>query len=247
MNLPAPRLEIPPRALPKSLLRKIGTAIADFDLIRAGDRVLLGVSGGKDSLSLLHLLRHLQRHAPIHFELAAITVDPLVAGFDLTPLRDYIPTLGVPYFYRAQAIMAQAQSHMKNKSYCAFCSRMKRGIMYATARAEGYNVLALAHHLDDAAETFLMSVFHGGKLRSMRPHYLVDAGDLRVIRPLIYARERQTRDYAQTSGLPVIGDNCPACFRMPTERQAMKELLARQEQGNPLLFKSVLSALRPLF
>lgn len=232
---------------PKLLLRPTGRAIADFDMIRAGDRILLGVSGGKDSQSLLHILLHLQRRAPVRFELGVVTVDPQVEGFDPSPLKEMMAMLGVPYAYRAQAIMEQARQNMGKASFCAYCSRMKRGIMYATARAEGYNVLALAHHLDDAAETFLMSVFHGGKLRSMRPHYLVDAGDLRVIRPLIYARERQTRDYAQTSGLPVIGDNCPACFRMPTERQAMKELLARQEQGNPLLFKSVLSALRPLF
>jgi tRNA 2-thiocytidine biosynthesis protein TtcA len=135
---------------------------------------------------------------------------------------------------------------MGNQSYCAFCSRMKRGVLYATARREGYNVLALAQHLDDLAETFLMSAFHGGTLRTMRANYLNDAGDVRVIRPLVYARERQTADFAHSAGLPVIRDNCPACFRKPTQRWHMKQLLAAQEQGNKYLFKSLLSTMRPL-
>jgi len=231
---------------PKSLLRVAGRAIADYTMIQAGDRVLLGLSGGKDSLSLLHILLHLQRHAPVRFEVGVATVDPQVEGFDLEPMRPYLAALGVPYFLMGEPIMERAQQHMGNQSYCSFCSRMKRGVLYATARREGYNVLALAHHLDDLAETFLMSTFHGGTLRTMRANYLNDAGDVRVIRPLVYARERQTADFAQSAGLPVIRDNCPACFRMPTQRWHMKQLLATQEQGNKYLFKSLLSALRPL-
>lgn len=231
---------------PKSLLRAVGRAIADYTMIQAGDRVLLGLSGGKDSLSLLHILLHLQRHAPVRFEVGVATVDPQVEGFDLSPMRPYLAALGVPYFLIGEPIMERAQQHMGNQSYCSFCSRMKRGVLYATARREGYNVLALAHHLDDLAETFLMSAFHGGTLRTMRANYLNDAGDVRVIRPLVYARERQTADFAQSTGLPVIRDNCPACFRMPTQRWHMKQLLATQEQSNKYLFKSLLSALRPL-
>jgi len=231
---------------PKSLLRQVGRAIADYRMINAGDRVLLGLSGGKDSLSLLHILLHLQRHAPLRFDVGVATVDPQVEGFDLEPLRAYLAALDVPYFLQAEPIMARAQAHMGNPSYCAFCSRMKRGVLYATARREGYNVLALAHHLDDLAETFLMSAFHGGTLRTMRANYLNDAGDVRVIRPLVYARERQTADFAHGAGLPVIRDNCPACFRMPTQRWHMKQLLATQEQSNKYLFKSLLSTLRPL-
>ena len=231
---------------PKSLLRLAGRAIADYAMIGAGDRVLLGLSGGKDSLSLLHILLHLQRHSPVRFELGVLSVDPQVQGFDLTPLKPYVEALGVPYHLVGEPILARAEQHMGNDSYCAFCSRMKRGVMYAVARREGYNVLALAHHLDDLAETLLMSMFHGGTLRTMRAHYRNDAGDVRVIRPLVYARERQTADFARDAALPVIRDNCPACFRMPTQRWHMKQLLAQQEQGNKLLFKSLLSALRPL-
>lgn len=231
---------------PKSLLRAAGRAIQDYAMIRPGDRVLLGLSGGKDSLSLLHILLHLQRHAPVRFDLGAVTVDPRVEGFDPSPLKNVLAALEVPYFYRTQAIMQQAAEHMGNDSFCAYCARMKRGVMYDTARKQGYNVLALAHHLDDLAESFLMSAFFGGKLHTMRAHYVIDAGDLRVIRPLVYARERQTADFAHEAGLLVIRDNCPACFRMPTQRASMKALLAEQEHDNRYLFKSLLSAMTPL-
>jgi tRNA 2-thiocytidine biosynthesis protein TtcA len=231
---------------PKSLLRPVGRAIADYGMIRAGDRILLGLSGGKDSLSLLHILRHLQRHAPIRFELGALTVDPMVDGFDPSPLRDYLAGLGVSYHFVREPIMERAQTHMQNDSYCSWCARMKRGTMYTTARSHGYNVLALGQHLDDLAESFLMSAFHGGRLQTMKAHYLNDAGDVRIIRPLVYARERQLRDFSAAAGLPVIRDNCPACFRMPTQRQHMKALLAQEESHNKRLFPALLSAMRPL-
>lgn len=231
---------------PKSLLRPAGRAIADYAMIRAGDRVLIGLSGGKDSLSLLHILRHLQRHAPVRFELGAITVDPLVDGFDPSPLQSYLAELGIPYHFVREPIMERAQTHMQNDSYCSWCARMKRGTMYSTARAQGYNVLALGQHLDDLAESFLLSAFHGGRLQTMKAHYLNDAGDVRVIRPLVYVRERQLRAFAEGAGLPVIRDNCPACFRMPTQRQHMKALLAAEESHNKRLFQAILSTLRPL-
>ncbi|MEJ2688323.1 MAG: ATP-binding protein, partial [Gammaproteobacteria bacterium] len=147
---------------PKALLRPVGRAIADYRMVRAGDRILLGLSGGKESLSLLHVLAHLQRHAPVRFEVGVVTVDPMVEGFDPSPLKVFVADLGMPYFYERQPIMEQALELMGNDSYCSWCARMKRGIMYSTARREGYNVLALAQHLDDLAESFLMSAFHGG-------------------------------------------------------------------------------------
>lgn len=231
---------------PKSLLRKVGRAIHDFNMIGDGDRILLGVSGGKDSLSLLHILRHLRRYAPVRFDLGVITVDPMVEGFDPSTLQPHYQRLGIPFHYERQPIMEQALTHMQGDSFCAYCSRMKRGIMYATARANGYNVLALAQHLDDLAESFLMSAFHGGRLRTMKAHYLNDAGDIRVVRPLVYVRERQTADFATRAQLPVVPDSCPACFSAPTERQRMKSLLAREEAENPRLFSSLLAAMRPL-
>ncbi|MCU7917839.1 MAG: tRNA 2-thiocytidine biosynthesis protein TtcA [Candidatus Thiodiazotropha sp. (ex Epidulcina cf. delphinae)] len=231
---------------PKSLLRKVGKAIADFDMIREGDRILLGVSGGKDSLSLLQILSHLRSYAPVRFDLGVVTVDPEVEGFDPAPLKGYYNALGVPWHYAKQPIMAQAEKSMQGDSFCAYCSRMKRGIMYTTCRREGYNVLALAQHLDDLAESLLISLFHGGQLRTMKAHYLNDAGDIRIIRPLVYCRETQTGAFAVEAGLPIIPDSCPACFTAPTRRAYMKRLLAGEERQNRHLFANMLHAMKPL-
>jgi tRNA(Ile)-lysidine synthase TilS/MesJ len=231
---------------PKALLRKVGKAIADYAMIQEGDRILLGVSGGKDSLSLLHILLHLQRYAPVKFSLGVITVDPQVEGFDPHHLTDYYQQLGVRWHYAEQPIMAQAKTHMSGDSFCAYCSRMKRGIMYNSCRREGYNVLALAQHLDDLAESLLMSLFHAGQLRTMKAHYTNRDGDIRIIRPLVYVRETQTAAFAGAAALPVIPDSCPACFSMPTQREAMKTLLAQLEQDNKHLLANMLHAMRPL-
>jgi len=232
--------------LPKKLMRPIGRAIADYEMIKEGDRILLGLSGGKDSLTLLHVLRQLQRHAPINFEIGAVTVDPEIAGFDPSVLKTYLKELDVPYFYRQQAIMEDAKMNMKGDSFCSYCARMKRGIIYTTARNEGYNVVALAQHLDDLAESFMMSSFHQGQLQTMKAHYVNDAKDLRIIRPMVYMRERQSTDFAKEVNLPVIIDNCPACFSKPTERAYFKNLLLMEEKRNKGLFKNLLSAMRPL-
>lgn len=231
---------------PKSLLRKVGRAIADYDMIRDGDRILLGVSGGKDSLSLLQILSHLKTYAPVRFELGVITVDPEVEGFDPAPLKDYYEQLGLPWHYAEQPIMEEAAKNMDGDSFCSYCARMKRGIMYSTCRREGYNVLALAQHLDDLAESLMMSLFHAGQLRTMKAHYLNDAGDIRIIRPLVYCRETQTGAFAVEAGLPIIPDSCPACFTAPTQRAYMKQLLAAEEQNNRHLLANMLHAMKPL-
>ena len=241
MSLPTP--DHPPR----SLVVEAGRAIGDFAMIRPGDRVLLGLSGGKDSLSLLHVLRHLQQKAPVKFELGACTVDPQSPDYDPRPLIPYLAQLGIPYFFESQPILADAQHKLLDgDSFCAYCSRMRRGALYRVCREQGYNVLALAQHLDDLAETFLISAFFGGKLRTMQAHYRNDAGDVRVIRPFVYVRERQTRDYAAKANLPVVQENCPACFAMPQQRFAMKALLAEQERQHPALFGNLLAAMKPL-
>ena len=215
-------------------------------MIREGDRILLGLSGGKDSLTLLHLLLHFQRHAPIKFSLGAVTIDPQSDRFSPAALKPYMEQLGIDYFYVEEPIVNLAESHMENNSYCAFCARMKRGLMYQTCRENNYNVLALAQHLDDLAESFLMSAFHGGQLQTMKAHYLTDSQDLRVIRPLVYVREHQTRQFADLAGLPVIEENCPACFEQPTQREHMKQLLSKEEELNPQLFNILKTTLLPL-
>jgi len=234
---------IPP---PRSLRRLAGKAIADYDMIRDGDRILLGLSGGKDSLSLLHVLLLLQRHAPIKFKLGVVTIDPQSDGFDPSPLKSYVKSLGLEHHFVSEPILDLADKHMKGDSYCAWCARMRRGLMYKTARTHGFNVLALAQHLDDLAESFLMSAFHGGQLKTMKSHYINDDGDIRIIRPFVYVRERQLAAYAQDANLPVIIENCPACYTKPTQRQHMKQMLAEEEKNNKQLFSSILSTIRPL-
>jgi len=232
--------------IPKKLRHLTGKAINDYLMIREGDKLLLGLSGGKDSLSLLHVLLHFQRHAPIKFELAAMTVDPQSKEFDPSPLIPYLKLIGVEYFYAKEAILEIADKHMDGDSYCSFCSRIKRGIMYSTAREHDCNVLVLGQHLDDLAESFMMSAFHGGKLKTMKAHYTNDKGDLRVIRPFVYVREKMLAEFAQENELPVIAENCPACFSKPTQREHMKQLLANEEKDNFALFGSLLSTMKPL-
>ena len=230
----------------KNIIRQTGKALVEHKMIQAGDRVLLGLSGGKDSLALLHLLIHFQRVAPIQFELGAVTIDPQTGTFDPSPLIPYMESLGIEYFFCKEPIMSMAEKHMQGDSYCAFCARMKRGTIYATARENNYNVIALAQHLDDLAESFLMSAFHGGQLKTMKANYTIKDGDLRLIRPLIYVREQQTREYAEAEKLPIIVENCPSCFDMPTQREHMKQLLATEEGLNEHLFGSLLTAMKPL-
>jgi tRNA 2-thiocytidine biosynthesis protein TtcA len=231
---------------PKSILRKVGRAIVDYNMINDGDRILLGLSGGKDSLSLLHILGHLKSYAPIKFELGIITVDPLIPGFDPSPLKSYLTDFEIDFFYQKQPIMEEAQQNLKGNSFCAYCARMKRGIMYSTARKQNYNVLALAQHLDDLAESFLMSVLYNGRLHTMKANYVNDAGDIRIIRPLVYIRERQTAAFSVAAELPIINDSCPACFSAPTQREHVKMLLANEEKEHKYVFQSLLNAMRPL-
>ena len=231
---------------PKKLLHLSGKAIADFKMIRPDDRILVAVSGGKDSLSLLHALMHFKRHAPIFFELGVITIDPQSDDFDPSPLKHYMQSLNLEYHYISEPIVEMADKHMQKDSFCAFCSRMRRGLMYKTARENNYNVLALGQHLDDLAESFLMSALHGGKLKTMKAHYINDERDIRIIRPFVYTREHQLRKFADESHLPVTEDNCPACFAKPTQRQHMKELLAAQEANYPNTLQTILTTIKPL-
>jgi tRNA 2-thiocytidine biosynthesis protein TtcA len=232
--------------LPKLLLKPVGRAISDFGMIKAGDKILLAVSGGKDSLSLFHILRHFQRHTPVKFELGVITVDPQVEGFEPQALEVFFKQFDTPYFFEEFPIMEQAKESMKGDSYCSFCSRIKRGLMYQVARREGYNVLALGQHLDDLSESLMMSMCHNGKIQTMKAHYINDAKDLRIIRPMVYVRERQLSDFAATADLPVIADSCPACFSMPTEREYFKQWLLEEEKRIPSLYKNLLSAMKPM-
>ena len=235
--------------IPMALRRKVGSAVRDFGMINDGDKLLLGLSGGKDSLSLLHILLDARKRAPVHFDIGAATVDPMTPEYDPSPLSEYLETLGVEYHILQQPIVQAAKTHMtgNKESICSFCARMKRGILYSHMRQHGYTTLVLGQHLDDLAESFLMSCFHNGGLNTMKANYVVDAGDLQVIRPLIYCREQLLADFARKSRLPIIAENCPACFSAPKERQRVKLMLAEQEASFPYLFQNLLKAMKPLY
>ena len=232
--------------IPKKISQLVGEASKDFDMLHPNDRVLVCVSGGKDSLSLLHIMLNIKKKIPFKIDVGAMTVDPMSEDFDPSPLINYMKSLGVPYFFESDKILDNAKKSLQNDSICSFCARMKRGIIYNCARREKYNVIALGQHLDDIAESFLMSIFHNGLLRTMKANYLNDKGDLRIIRPLIYCREKLFKDFAIKNNLPVIQENCPACFQNPKERQRMKVLLAQQENLFPSLFSSLQKAMIPL-
>ncbi|KAL9649867.1 hypothetical protein ABK040_009679 [Willaertia magna] len=235
-----------PKLNPKTLIVPVKHAIKEFNMIQDGDRLLLGLSGGKDSMTLLHILHALQlSNLGIKFEIGACTVDPQTTSYDPSPLKNYLKMLGVPYFFESQSVIEGAKE-CGASSICSWCSRMKRGILYNVARREGYNVLVLGQHLDDLAESFIMSIFHNGFIRTMKANYTIDAGDLRVIRPLIYVREADTKKFCMENGLPVINENCPACFEIPKERHRIKNLLATQEHLFPNLYSSLQTAMKPL-
>lgn len=234
-----------PEVPEKEILTPIKRAMREYDMIKDGDRLLLGLSGGKDSLSLLHALHAIQKKINIKFEIGCVTVDPQTDAYDPKPLINYCKELGVPYFFESQGIIDGAKD-CQATSICSWCSRMKRGIIYNTARREGYNVIVLGQHCDDLAESFVMSIFHNGYIRTQKANYVTDEGDLRVIRPMIYVRERVLKIFAYSNRLPVINENCPACFEIPKSRQRIKTLLASQEHLFPDLFNSLTTAMKPL-
>ena len=234
--------------VPKKLTGLVSTAMKDFAMVKPGDKLLIGLSGGKDSLSLLHILKAVQKSVPFKFEIAAATVNPETPEYDPSPLIDYMKELNIPYHMLCKPLIEMAKKHLnpKKPSICSFCSRMKRGLLYSCMRENGYNVLVLGQHLDDLAESFLMSAFHNGALRTMKASYTVQQEDVRVCRPLIYVREKAMTKFAEEFELPIIADNCPACFAAPKERHRIKLLLAKEEFQYHDLFSNLLNAMRPL-
>uniref|UniRef100_A0A8R1E1N5 Aminotransferase class V domain-containing protein n=1 Tax=Caenorhabditis japonica TaxID=281687 RepID=A0A8R1E1N5_CAEJA len=235
---------------PLEMYKKVTDVIHELKMIRNGDKVLVCLSGGKDSLSLLHILRYYQQRCnkarSTSFQLGAITVDPGSAEFNPRPLIDYCRKLNIDYFYEEQDIIGAAKRTPGLRSICAFCSRMKRGRLAAAAQLHGWNVLAMGQHLDDLAESFFIAAFQNGNLSTMKAQYTTKDGTLRVIRPLVLVREKALRNFAEEKKLPIVAENCPACFNQATERHRIKQLLAQQELIFPDLFYSLRSALRPL-
>src|ERR1700682_5532591 len=229
--------------LQKRLLRDVGRAIADFQLIEPGDRVLVGISGGKDSFTLLHLLQHLQRSAPVEFSLVACNLDQGHPGFPARDLEAYLRGTG------AEVLMLREDTYSivkrlvpEGKTTCPVCSRLRRGILYNAAQQLGCTKIALGHHRDDLIESLLMSMLFTGKLRSMPPRLRSDDGRNVVIRPLCYAAETEIAAFAAEMRFPLIP--CDLCGSQENlQRKRIKKLLGDLELEHPGVRASILGAM----
>jgi len=228
-------------------MSKLGKTNAEFKLIEEGDKILVGLSGGKDSLTMIHAMKEQQRRAPFKFEFLAVTVGyGMDENFDnlVTHCKEY----DIVHIVHDTKIYELAEEKIrKNSSFCSFFSRMRRGTLYGIAEKHGCNKLALGHHMDDAAESFFMNFIYNGQMRSLAPKYTASNG-LVIIRPLIQMRERQLSAFVLENGIAAIGDEaCPAMrfdIKMPHARANMKEMLAKMEKEFPSLFTSLNAAFK---
>lgn len=227
----------------KNLRRDVGRAIADYNMIEHGDLVMVCLSGGKDSFTMLDILLNLQRHAPIDFRLHAVNLDQKQPGFPEQVLPDYLAAIGVEYkIIEQDTYSIVTEKVAEGKTYCGLCSRLRRGILYNYADSIGANKIALGHHRDDIVETLFLNMFYGGKLKAMPPKLLSDDKRNIVIRPLAYCKEKEIERYAQLSDFPIIPCNlCGSQDNM--QRQVIKEMLQGWDRTHPgrveTIFRSI--------
>ena len=219
--------------LQKRLRRLVGTAIADFNMIEAGDRVMVCLSGGKDSYALLDILRNLQAHAPLEFELIAVNLDQKQPGFPEQVLPTYLTEIGMPFRIVEQDTYSVVKRVIADgKTTCSLCSRLRRGVLYRVASELGATKIALGHHRDDILVTLFLNMFYGGKLKAMPPKLVSDDGKHIVIRPLAYCKEKDLATYASMAGFPIIP--CNLCGSQPNlQRQVIKEMMQQWDKKFP--------------
>ena len=228
----------------KRILRKAGRAVHRFGMITEGDRVLVALSGGKDSWTLLHVLQTLQSRAPVRFEVHAVTIHPGFPGFLPEPVVDYCRERGWHHWVEPSRIYDIVEDKRDpESSYCAFCSRLRRGVLYGIARRLGYTKIALGHHADDLIETLLLGQFFTGEIKSMPPLLHADDGHNVVIRPLCTVFEQDVRQFAQQMEFPVICCGCPVCGTEEMKRKRVKSLLNQLEAEHQGIKASMLASL----
>jgi len=229
--------------LNKRLCRQVGQAIGDFNMIEAGDRVMVCLSGGKDSYALLDILMTLRQRAPIDFEIIAVNLDQKQPNFPEHVLPEYLRALGVPFHIENQDTYSIVKRVVEEgKTTCALCSRLRRGILYRVADELGATKIALGHHRDDILETFFLNMFFGGKLKSMPPKLQSDDGRHIVIRPLAYVKEADTSRYAEIKQFPIIP--CDLCGSQENlQRKQTKAMLRDWDKQFPGRVDSIFSAL----
>ena len=228
----------------KKILSLLRRCVEDYDMIQDGDRVAVGVSGGKDSLILLASLARLSRFYPKKFTVEAFTVDMGIEGMDLSPIQSFCDELGVPCHIIPTQINKVIFETRKEKNPCALCAKMRKGSLHEAILAEGFHKVALGHHYDDAVETFFLSLFYEGRLSCFHPVTYLDRADVTQIRPLLYVSESMVRDAAKRLNLPVVHNPCPADGN--TKRQEVKELVAKLSEDYPRLKDYVFGAMQNL-
>lgn len=226
------------------LEQQVGRAIGDFNMIEEGDTIMVCMSGGKDSYTLLEILRTLQKRAPINFRLIAMNLDQKQPGFPEHVLPDYFKSIGIQYRIETQDTYSIVKEKIsEGKTTCSLCSRLRRGIIYRVAGELGANKIALGHHRDDMIETLFLNIFFGGKLKAMPPKLVTDKGDHVVIRPLTYCAEKDIASFARTMKFPIIPCNlCGAQENL--QRQNIKEMLATWERQYPGRNQSIFTAMQ---
>lgn len=230
--------------LEKRLAHEMGRCIADYELIEAGDRVMVAISGGKDSYTLLHLLERARRRAPVPFELVAVHLDQGQPGYDGTALEAWLREQGYPHrIVREDTYRLVTERIPAGQTYCSMCSRLRRGILYNVAESLGCTKIALGHHRDDTIETLMLNMMFNGALSAMPAKLVSDDGRNTVIRPLLYCSERDIADYAAKLDFPIIP--CNLCGSQENLwRQQVKELLDDLERRAPKVRQSMLAALK---
>ena len=238
------KIEHETHKLEKRLCRQVGQAIVDYNMIEEGDKVMVCMSGGKDSYGMLDILLKMQARAPIRFELIAVNLDQKQPGFPADVLPKYLTEVGVPFRIETQDTYSIVKDKIpEGKTMCSLCSRLRRGILYRVAGELGCNKIALGHHRDDILQTFFLNMFFGGKLKSMPPKLVSDGGDHMVIRPMAYVSEKDLVRWAAHRQFPIIP--CTLCGSQDgLQRQVVGEMLREWEKKFPGRIENMFAALQ---
>jgi tRNA 2-thiocytidine biosynthesis protein TtcA len=231
-------------ALERKLGRAVGRAVTDFSMIEEGDRILVAVSGGKDSYTMLHLLRELAKRAPVRFELRAVHIDQGHPGYDGDRLRDWLERHEYPHsLIKEDTYSIVTEKIPAGKTYCSLCSRLRRGVLYRVAQELGLNKIALGHHRDDVLQTLLLNLMFAGQLAAMPPKLVPNEAPLVVVRPLVYCAEEDIRAFAEIEGFPILP--CDLCGSQEhLQRKVVGRMIDEMEARRPGTKKIMLAALR---
>ena len=226
----------------KQILSKVRKAVQDFDMIQEGDKIAVGLSGGKDSLTLLLALKNLQIFYPNHFELAAITVDPGLDTFDTEGLKQFCQKINVEFITVNTHIKEIVFDIRKEKNPCSLCANLRRGALYSTAKENGCTKVALGHHMDDVIETFFLSLFYEGHVHTFSPCTYLSRNDITSIRPMIYLEEKEIKSFVKRNNIPVMKKTCIVDGK--TKREDMKSLVIDLSKKIPRLKNNIFGAIK---